>query len=141
MMVRDCSGYHYIPMISDEWLKLFEEMKQSSEVSMEIKRIYFDVGATVVFWEDGTKTVVRRHWSDPDDKKAAVCAAVAKKLFGSNSAIEREIREKGQFSKRMQEAMGDTAEAAFAGMNNAAHEFFDSVDKMFEQYERKDNEE
>lgn len=140
-MVRDCSGYQFVPSISAEWLELFEETIQSIEVSMEIKKIYFDVGATVVFWEDGTKTVVRRHPSDPDDKKAAVCAAVAKKLFGSNSAIEREIREKGQFSKRMQEAMGDTAEAAFARMNNAANEFCDFVDNMFKQYERKDNEE
>lgn len=45
----------------------------------------------VVIWSDGDKTIVRRSANDPDDIYMAFTAALAKKIFGSNSAIKRVI--------------------------------------------------
>lgn len=45
--------------------------------------------ATIVFWNDGTKTVVKRGADEPDSDYAAFTAALAIKTFGSNSAVKR----------------------------------------------------
>ena len=49
---------------------------------------------TIVFWPDGTKTVVKRHEDEPDNEYAAFTAALAIKVFGSNSKVKRVIRSK-----------------------------------------------
>lgn len=48
--------------------------------------------ATIVFWQDGTKTVVKRHADEPDNEYTAFCAALAIKVFGSNSQIKSVLR-------------------------------------------------
>jgi len=45
--------------------------------------------ATIVFWADGTKTVVKCGEDTIPDDYAAFCAALGKKVFGSNSALKR----------------------------------------------------
>lgn len=46
---------------------------------------------TTVIWNDGKATVVRRADDDPDSEYVAFCAALAKRVFGSNSAIMRTV--------------------------------------------------
>ena len=48
-------------------------------------------GVTVVLWEDGTKTIVKCSESNQRDLYNAYCAAFAKKCYGTNSALKREI--------------------------------------------------
>lgn len=57
------------------------------------KKIYHNrkAGVTVVLWKDGTKTIVRKSETDPDDLYAAYCIALTKKLYGTNSAIKRDL--------------------------------------------------
>lgn len=55
-----------------------------------IKIIYNGV-ATVVFWNDDTKTVVKRSTGTKDDRYNAFCAALAKKMYGTNSALKKYI--------------------------------------------------
>lgn len=50
--------------------------------------------ATIVFWKDGTKTVVKRHADEPDNEYAAFTAALGVKIFGSNSQIKSVLRHK-----------------------------------------------
>ena len=57
----------------------------------DIKRVSFNGPATIVFWEDGTKTVVKRAEGDKHDIKVALLYAFAKKKFGNNSRIHKEI--------------------------------------------------
>lgn len=47
--------------------------------------------ATIVFWADGTKTIVKRSADTQDDPYAAFCIALAKKVYKSNSAVKRII--------------------------------------------------
>lgn len=56
------------------------------------KKIIFNGPATVVFWKDGTKTVVKRAEKDPDNRYNAFCAALAKKIFESNSRVNSIVK-------------------------------------------------
>lgn len=60
---------------------------------LEVKKIIKNGPATIVFWTDGTKTIVKLQAGDQDDIYAAFTAALAKKVFGSTSKA-RKIMEK-----------------------------------------------
>ena len=51
-------------------------------------KIRKDGAVTVVFWKDGTATSVRCGAGEQYDDYVAFCAALAKKLFLSNSAVK-----------------------------------------------------
>ena len=55
-------------------------------------KIRKDGPVTVVFWKDGTATSVRCGAGETYDDYVAFCAALAKKLFLSNSAIKRVLK-------------------------------------------------
>ena len=55
-------------------------------------KIRKDGPVTVVFWQDGTATSVRCGSGEQYDDYVAFCAALAKKLFLSNSAIKRVLK-------------------------------------------------
>lgn len=64
----------------------------------EIKKIIFSGPKTIVFWKDGTKTVVSMNKDEAKfDPEAAFCAAYTKKMFGTNSKIKRVIAEKSNY--------------------------------------------
>lgn len=52
-------------------------------------RIERNKDATIVWWRDGTKTMVKRASDEPDSNYAAFTAALAKKIFYTNSAVKR----------------------------------------------------
>lgn len=45
--------------------------------------------ATIVFWDDGTKTIVKCEDGDRQDPYTAFTAALAKKIYGSNSRVKK----------------------------------------------------
>ncbi len=57
-------------------------------------RILKSGNRTIVFWSDGTKTIVKRAEDEPDNDYAAFTAALGIKIFGSNSALRRAIKRK-----------------------------------------------
>lgn len=59
---------------------------------LEVKKIIKNGPATIVFWTDGTKTVVKLQDGDQDDIYAAFTAALAKKAFGSTSMVRKIIK-------------------------------------------------
>lgn len=72
--------------------------------ALAIDHIFYDDIATVVFWKDGTKTIVKCPEGTPYDEYTAFCVAVAKKFYGTNSAIKRVIKKKARYSKKRQVA-------------------------------------
>lgn len=62
--------------------------KEERKMSMTPKKIMRNGPATIIFWEDGTKTVVKKMPGDKDDIYAAFCAAFTKKHFGSNEKVK-----------------------------------------------------
>lgn len=55
----------------------------------KVKRIIYNDPATIVFWNDGTKTVVKRGENEKFNKYTAFCAALAKKMYGNNSQVNK----------------------------------------------------
>lgn len=63
-------------------------------ISIGIDRIIFNEPATIVFWADGTKTVVKCMEGELFDRYAGFCAALAKRVFGSTSRAKKTVRAK-----------------------------------------------
>ena len=57
------------------------------------KKVYYDnaAGITVVLWKDNTKTIVKAAKDDAHDAYLGYCAALAKKIHGTNSALKRDL--------------------------------------------------
>lgn len=49
----------------------------------DIKKVYFKDPVTVVLWEDGSKTIVKRDERDTYDPEKALAMAFAKKALGN----------------------------------------------------------
>lgn len=113
--------------VREEWLAPVEEEKKSPSkadlfasllVTLDDvaknpkpypKHIYKGDGKTVVMWEDGTKTIVKRAEGEPDNDYAAFTAALAIKVYGDNSKVNRIVRmteavEKRKKKKKQKEA-------------------------------------
>ena len=57
-----------------------------------IKQVIFNDPATIVFWEDGTKTVVKCQEGDKYDKEKGLTMCIAKKLFGNKGNYYNSLR-------------------------------------------------
>lgn len=71
----------------------------SNKERYAVNRILKSGPCTHVFWADGTKTTVRRSPDEPDNDYAAFTAALAIKIYGSNSALKRMLKEKVEVQK------------------------------------------
>lgn len=56
---------------------------KESAMSNLIKKVIFSDPATIIFWEDGTKTVVKTQDGEKYDKEKGFAMAVCKKIFGN----------------------------------------------------------
>lgn len=63
------------------------------------KKIIRNGPATIVFWNNGKKTVVMKADGDNDNPYNAFCAALAIRIFGNNSALKKIISEKTEEQK------------------------------------------
>lgn len=57
---------------------------------------YYDNDYTTVLWNDGTRTTVKLSDDDIHDEYSAFCAALAKRIYGSNSRIKKIIKTQGR---------------------------------------------
>lgn len=73
--VMDCGGRY------DAVKNKIAEYKWRSKYNIE--KVIFNNPATIVFWEDGTKTVVKRQKGDRWDREKGIAMAIAKKLYGN----------------------------------------------------------
>jgi len=70
-----------------------------NKVDLTPTRILKSGVATIVFWNDGTKTIVKRAKDEPDNAYTAFCAALAKKIFNSNSQVRKIVETKTEEQK------------------------------------------
>ena len=59
------------------------ETKQSTNRRVKIRDVIFSDPATVVFWSDGTKTVVKTRGGEKYDKEKGLAMAIVKKITGN----------------------------------------------------------
>lgn len=57
----------------------------------KIERVIFHDPATIVYWTDGTKTVVKAH-NEKFDKEKGLLAAIAKKVYGNKGSFNNIIK-------------------------------------------------
>lgn len=57
----------------------------------KIERVIFHDPATIVFWKDGTKTVVKAQ-NEKFDKEKGLLAAIAKKVYGNKGSFNNVIK-------------------------------------------------
>lgn len=61
------------------------------QLKLNIRKVIFNDPATIVFWLDGTKTVVKKANDEPWDPEKGLAMAVIKKYFGTNKEIKKII--------------------------------------------------
>ena len=78
-----CFSFH------DDWLA--PAKLEFREKSLGIKRVIFNKPATIVFWTDGTKTVVKCRKGDHWDAEKGLAMACAKKLMGNRDGYHETL--------------------------------------------------
>lgn len=58
-----------------------------------VKQVVYNDPATVVYWDDGTKTVVKCHEEDVYDERTGFLLCCAKKLFGNTGRFNEVVKE------------------------------------------------
>ena len=58
----------------------------------EIKNVIFNDPATIVFWEDGTKTVVKCQDGDEFDPEKGLAMAIVKKTYGNKGSYCNKLK-------------------------------------------------
>lgn len=74
----------------EERLQAIQE--ENNRLRSMVKDVKFNGPATIVFWNDGTKTVVKRHELDHYDAEKGVLACMAKKLYNDKNIFNEVIR-------------------------------------------------
>ena len=99
------SGYgdnHYtdneLTLTLENWIKFDKDY--IIDRKEDIKKVIFNDPATIVYWKDGTKTVVKCQEGDTYDKEKGLAMCVAKKFFGN----------KGNFNKVFNKFIGEDYE-------------------------------
>ena len=67
---------------------------------------------TIVFWTDGTKTIVKRADDEEDNLYHAFTAALAEKVYGSNSKVKKILRDKTVVQKTSKDEWKSALERA-----------------------------
>ena len=57
------------------------------------KKVIFNGPATIVIWQDGTKTIVKRREGEEDDREKAIMYAILKKLCGNKAGMDRYLKQ------------------------------------------------
>lgn len=76
-------------LISNKWINGQKKPDRKPFDSLSPVRIQKNGPAMIVFWKDGTKTIVKRGDDEPDSDYAAFTAALGIKVFGTNSQLKK----------------------------------------------------
>lgn len=60
--------------------------------SVEITKVIFNNPATIVFWDDGTKTVVKCEKDEAFDEEKGLAMAISKKILGNKGNYYNEFK-------------------------------------------------
>lgn len=76
-------GIHFDCTDTDDELLKMGRCKEKLPLIVTIERVIFNAPATIVFWLDGSKTVVKAQNGEPFDKEKGLAMAICKKLSGN----------------------------------------------------------
>lgn len=83
-----------VPEVDMTFVKRPTQKKEKSDMDNRymVKNLISDGPATIVYWADGEKTVVKCMDADTFDPMAGFCAALAKKVYGSTGTVKQIIK-------------------------------------------------
>lgn len=84
---KDCALTFFYELLHDA-----NEPRTIGNMNSVPEKIIRNGPATIVFWKDGTKTIVKHDGTGDDSTYTAFCAAVAKKIFRTNTQIKKVIK-------------------------------------------------
>lgn len=67
----------------------FYTKRREEKKTMEITNVIFNDPATIVFWSDGTKTVVKCSENDEFDPEKGLAMAIVKKAYGNDNTFHK----------------------------------------------------
>lgn len=114
------SPYYYDPdpnNIMGDWYRYLVNdlygMPKKEEImktvpTYAVKKIIYNPPATIVFWEDGSKTVVKCSQYDEYDPYFGFLAALAKKVYGNPSRVRKIV---DKWAPEEEESLNDIAKA------------------------------
>lgn len=98
-----------------------------------VKRIIFNPPATIVLWQDGTKTVVKCQNGEEFDPEKGLTMAIVKKIYGLG--VFNKMMEKAEYRGNIDIEKDPTA--SFKGTYNLS--FVDIINSMTEKVEKLNN--
>lgn len=88
--VLDSMRYmHWVDRVMEEAAKKKEE---TTMTAASIKNVIFNPPATIVFWTDGSKTVVKCNAKDEFNPEKGLAMAIAKRCAGNSDDFYKEIK-------------------------------------------------
>ena len=75
--------FYFKPQVRIEYEKYYDRSGTAKPTFVATKRVIFNPPATIVFWNDGTKTVVKAH-DEVFDWEKGLAMAICKKYLASN---------------------------------------------------------
>lgn len=110
---RHC-GYSAARMFIDEFTYANNDIKalvnsiygrKQTNIGPQIERVIFNAPATIVFWKDGTKTVVKAQGDDEFDPEKGLAMAICKKVLGNDrDYYEVFLKHVGRYEKQQRKA-------------------------------------
>lgn len=92
MTCADFAGSGYSTMVKIPELTAEEVRRMFGMNDVKVKKVIFHEPATIVFWTDNTKTVVKCQKGDTYNKELGFALCCAKKLLGNKSNFNNEFK-------------------------------------------------
>lgn len=116
-----------------------EETYGFNSSRMNIKKVIFNNPATIVFWSDGSKTVVKAHLDDYDPEKG-LAMAIAKKALGNEgnyyNIFKKWLPNEDNSEEIRDRILNQLAEIAEKGFNEVIKRNLEDLRKNIENIER-----
>ena len=87
----DCADYAAM-VLGSYFVHKTTATKKTHRERDTVERVVHNPPATIVFWKDKTKTVVKQQDGDEYDPEKGFLAACAKKFFGNDNQFNYEIK-------------------------------------------------
>lgn len=95
------------------------------KMTMAIKNVIFHDPATIVYWEDGSKTVVKCQSGDIFDPEKGLAMAIAKRVYGDNGCYYELFKEwLPEYNKKIEhDWLTELADSLISASQNASSTF------------------
>ena len=87
--------------------------------NVSIRKVIFNDPATIVFWSDNTKTVVKCGPEDTFDMEKGLAMAIVKKMAGNDNSFHKVFKQYTKKKKKEPGSIGSISDI-MAGLNQAA---------------------